>query len=378
MVAVGEGGAVQVRSLGPVDAASRRGGELAVADYGPIRGFPVEIGTPLDPDCSPDLGRRIAQLVASDRRVAGVVGPRCSDTAAVAAPVLAAAGLSLISPSATSPALTSDLRGTAGGGYSLGFYRTAHNDLYQGEAVARFLVEERGLTAAAAVHSGGPYTQGLARAFAEAFGRLGGKVTAFVEVDPDGADTGQVLAGLAAGGPQALYLPLREPAAAPIARQARSVPGLEAALLVGADALLYDSFLGRPESEGMFFSGPGTSLAGNTNQGTGKTTEQVLASYQQTYGEPPAGAFWEHGYDAAAILLDAIQAASRLSDGTLLIDLAGVREYLSGLREYQGITGTLGCDDFGDCGSQRIAIIEHTDHRDIQASRSNIIYHTNP
>ena len=50
----------------------------------------------------------------------------------------------LISGGNTSPALTSDLAGTAGQNYSVGYYRTAHNDLYQGAAMAQVRVQRTG------------------------------------------------------------------------------------------------------------------------------------------------------------------------------------------------------------------------------------------
>ena len=36
----------------------------------------------------------------------------------------------------TSPALTSDQQGNPGPNYNVGYYRTAHNDLFQGAAMA--------------------------------------------------------------------------------------------------------------------------------------------------------------------------------------------------------------------------------------------------
>ena len=52
----------------------------------------------------------------------------------------------MISGSNTSPALTSDLAGTAGPNYNPGYYRTAHNDLYQGAAAANFAIDVLGVS----------------------------------------------------------------------------------------------------------------------------------------------------------------------------------------------------------------------------------------
>ncbi len=382
VVEVEAGQAVRVQLLGRADSSSPRAAALAVADYGSVHGFPVQTEGLIDPECTAAGGQAAAEAITGPQgagpRVAGVVGPTCSPSAVGANPVLAAAGLTVISPSATAPLLTSNLQGAPGPDWRPGFYRTAHNDLYQAEAAARFLLEERGITTAATAHSGRAYTRGLAESFADAYQQQGGTLTALVEVAEDGSDTAAVLARLAAGRPGALYLPLRPDAAAPIARHATNTPGLEQALRVGADALLSDSFLGLPESEGIYYTGPAPLELANTNQGTNRTGSQVLDAYQAAYGAVPDGPWWGYGYDAAAILLDAITAASRVKDGTLRIDLAGVREYLDSLDDYQGLTGRLGCDSYGDCGTQRIAIIEHLDHQNVPAGRANVVYQTSP
>ena len=36
------------------------------------------------------------------------------------------------------------------------------------------------------------------------------------------------------------------------------------------------------------------------------------------------------------------------------------------------------CDDFGDCGSQKITIIHHLDADDIEASKANIVFEFAP
>ena len=59
-------------------------------------------------------GRTGAEQIIADPQVIGVIGTSCSGAAVAASPVFSAAGLALISPSNTSPRLTSDLAGNAG------------------------------------------------------------------------------------------------------------------------------------------------------------------------------------------------------------------------------------------------------------------------
>ncbi|GIS99425.1 MAG: hypothetical protein CM1200mP26_11380 [Acidimicrobiales bacterium] len=94
-------------------------------DFGKIKGFLVNVGTGLDDLCSADGGAAAAQMIVADEDVVGVIGTSCSGAAAAASPLISEAGMVMISPSNTSPSLTSDLAGTAGENYYPGYYRTA-------------------------------------------------------------------------------------------------------------------------------------------------------------------------------------------------------------------------------------------------------------
>ena len=147
-----------------------------------------------------------------------------------------------------------------------------------------------------------------------------------------------------------------------------------------ADGLLNDNFLGLPQSEGTYVSGPDTRFGDNTNQTTGQSAPSLRARFEDTAGGSPTGTFWGHAYDATVLLLDAISAASyvRSDDGALVIDRAGMREYLDNLSGFQGITGALSCDQFGDCGGAGVVIYEHLDSTDVDATRQNVIYEVGP
>ena len=384
-ITVAPGEEVQIRSLNAItgDVAflgipNQVGIELAVEHYGDIKGFPVTSGEGLDDLCSAEGGQAAAQQIVADEQVAGVIGTSCSGAAAAASPLISDAGYAMISGSNTSPSLTSDLQGNANENYRAGYYRTAHNDLFQGAAMAEFVFNELGLTTAAAIHDGDPYTQGLAQAFADAFTALGGEVTGFTGVSKEDTDMVPVLTEVAAAAPQALFFPIFQPAGDFIADQAPGVAGLENTQLLAADGLLNTNYMELPQSIGMFFSGPDTRFGENLNESTGKTASEVLAEYESAHGEPPAAPFWGHSYDAAAMLMDAIDAASSVDgDGNLVIDRAGIREYLNGISGYSGLIGTINCDDFGDCGSQKITVIDH-DSEDVAASMENVVFEYAP
>ena len=382
VVTVESGDAIQIRSLEaitgdvaffglPIDRAT----QIAVDDYGQIHGFDVDLGTSLDDLCSNDGGQAAAQQIVADEDVVGVIGTSCSGAAVAAAPLITDAGMVLISGGNTSPALTSDLAGTAGPNYSVGYYRTAHNDLYQGAAMAKFVFGELGISEAAAIHDGDPYTQGLAQAFADAFEAEGGTVTGFSAVNKDDTDMVPVLTEIAAGSPGALFFPIFQPAGDFVADQAPGVSGLEGTVLLAADGLLNTNYLALPQTRGMYFSGPDQRFGENVNESTGKSAVDFLATYEAAYGEAPAAPFWAHGYDATTLLLDAIAAASWVEDGDLMIDRQGIRDHLNSVQGYQGLIGTINCDDFGDCGAARITVVQNIGgEENAEASLNNVVF----
>ena len=382
VVEVEAGAAIQIRSLNAItgDVAFlglplERSVVLAIEDYGPIHGFEVDLGTGLDDLCSNDGGQAAAQIIVADEDVLGVIGTSCSGAAVAAAPLITDAGMVLISGGATSPALTSNLAGVAGENYNVGFYRTAHNDLFQGAAMAKFVFGELGLTTAAAIHDGDPYTQGLAQAFADAFEAEGGTVTGFTAVNKEDTDMVPVLTEIAAGTPEALFFPIFQPAGDFIADQAPGVSGVENTVLLAADGLLNTNYLALPQTAGMYFSGPDTRFGENVNQSTGKTAQDFLAAYEANWGEAPAAPFWAHGYDATTLLLDAIAAASYLDGDTLVVDRQGIRDHLNSVEGYSGLIGTINCDDFGDCGAARITVVENIGGEDnAEASMDNVVF----
>ena len=376
-VEVGPGGFIEIRSVsnlgGESPGASYRAAALAIDHYGPIKGREVAL-VGMHDLCEPGGGRASSQTIAADARVAGVIGTQCSVTAVEVLPAISVAGMVMISPTNTSPALTSDLRGNRGSENYPGYYRTAHNDLITGRVVAEFAFRELGLRRMAAIHDGDPYTLGLATAFADAFEGHGGEVLGFSAVDKSGVDAAAAVAEIAGDRPEGIFFPLFQEAAAAVMGEIAGSDALAGVTLLSADGVLDVEFLGRPESEGIYASSPSLDFEGNVNEATGRSAEAVFAAYRAEYGAPPGTGFWAHAYDAATILLTAIEQVAVEVGDTLVIDRAALRQALSGLSGFEGLTGTLACDAFGDCGSGGIQIVHHTDAGVTDVAQLPVVY----
>ena len=383
-VTVAPGAAIQIRSINALTGGSgigipnQRGVALAIADYGPIKGHAVSMGAGLDSVCSTEGGRVAAESVVADQRqVVGVIGTSCSVAAAQAAPIISKAGLVMIAPSTTSPSLTSDLHGHAGSNYHPGYYRTANNDLYQARAVAQFAYSELGLRKVAAIHDGDPYTTGLTGAFATEFRKLGG-ATVITAIAKGDTDMIPVLTEIAAGTPDGLFFPLFPNEGGHVVRQVGTVAGLEDVTLIGGAALLVSRFLAVPESAGIYLPGPDLRFDGNTNGTTGKNNAALVADYQDRYGEPPLSAYLAHAYDATTLLLRAIETVAVADGETLTIDRAELRATLTNTSGFQGIIGTISCDEFGDCGTGSVQIAHHTDASITDVAQLPVVYRAVP
>lgn len=317
--------------------------EIAIADRnGEMLGHPLEL-TGEDTLCNAEGGQAAGTKISADATIIGVIGTNCSSEARAAMPLISQAGMVMISPSNTNPDLTDPNHPD----HHVGYFRTAHNDLFQGRVAAEFAYNELGVKKAATIHDGSPYAESLQRVFAEVFVELGGEITAQEAINVGDTDMKPVLTSIASGAPELIYFPIFEPEGNLIAAQSREVAGLETVILMGADGLFADTF---PEAtgsaaDGMYLSGPYVDV---NNSAYGEFLQKWA---DQIGGVPPSG-FHAHAYDATNMLLNGIEAVAVVdADGTVHIGRQALRDYLYGLKDYAGLTGNLSCNENGDCAT---------------------------
>ncbi|MFD1344254.1 ABC transporter substrate-binding protein [Litorisediminicola beolgyonensis] len=132
------------------------------------------------------------RLVTTDGVVA-IMGADCSGvTGAILSNVAVANGVPMISPSATSPGLsTAEDNGL--------FFRTSPSDARQGEVLAGIL-GERGVSEVAVTYTNNDYGKGLADSFAAAFEAAGGTITLSAPHEDGKADYSAEVGALASAG----------------------------------------------------------------------------------------------------------------------------------------------------------------------------------
>lgn len=331
---------------------SKRGIEIAIDDKGgKLLGRPIKLsGT--DSGCNAEGGTTAATKLSADPSIIVLIGSNCSSEAAAGVPILTKAGYTTISPSNTRTAFT---RAPRPAGFE-GYLRTAHEDAVQGQIAADFTFKQLKLTTAATIHDGSPYAKGLAEDFAKAWKQLGGKITAEEAVDPKQTDMRSVLTKIAADKPQFLYYPVFTEAGGHITRQAREIAGLKDTILMGADGMFSPDFIkaAGPAAEGMYLSSPDVSAfaAGY---------KEFLEKHRKKYGGEPLSIFHAHAYDATMIALNAIEkVAVKAPDGTLYIGRQALRDAMYATKNHKGLTGTLSCNEWGNCSDPAIAVYKIT------------------
>ena len=244
-----------------------------------------------------------AQLVTSDN-VAAIMGADCSGvTTAIANNVAIPNGIVMISPSATSPALT-DIDDD---GF---FFRTAPSDARQGEILAE-LVLERGMDTVAITFTNNDYGKGLADSFAAAFTERGGTVAINAPHDDGKGDYSAEVAALQASGAEHLMVfGYVDQGGVGIVQASLDTGAFES--FVFADGMYDQSLI---DSIGSEINGKvlGT-LPGTEGEGADRFAEVANAA-----GVDPTGTYAPESYDAAALIALAI-AAGGSADRTSIRD----------------------------------------------------------
>lgn len=329
---------------------SQYGVEIAIEQRGEIAGHSVELQAE-DEGCNAEGGQTAGQKIASNPSIVGVIGTSCSGAGVPMSQIVCAEGIAMISPSNTAPVLTDPESRQAC------YFRTAHNDKVQGRAMAEYVYNELGLTKAAAIHDGDPYTEGLASVFRDSFTELGGEIVAFEAEAADATNVEPLLTSIAAAGPEIIYYPVFIPLGSLITKTAKEIDGLEGVVLAAADGVQSPDFVEASggAAEGMYVSGPDLGF-GNDIYAT------FLETYQANYGTEPTAPFHAHAYDATNMLLNAIEAVAQVGDdGTLLIGRQALLDQLGSTSGLEGITGTITCDENGDCADPKIAVSQVQD-----------------
>ncbi|WP_347309824.1 ABC transporter substrate-binding protein [Defluviimonas sp. SAOS-178_SWC] len=283
------------------------GAELAmkeVTDSGKLLGGSTVTSIRGDSTCVDAAAATAAaeRLVTTDK-INAIMGADCSGvTGAILANVAVPNGVVMISPSATSPALsTAEDNGL--------FFRTAPSDARQGEIV-RDILKDHGVSSIAITYTNNDYGKGLAEAIQRNWEEAGGTVTISAAHEDGKADYSAEVGALASAGGDVLVV------AGYVDQGGSGI--VRGALDTGAFSTFYfpDGMVGEKLNEnfGAELNGSYGAYPGTDSPGAAKFQEMAAAA-----GFDGTSAFAPESYDAAALIMFAMQAANSSASG----DLAG-------------------------------------------------------
>lgn len=315
-----------------------QGAKIAVADGGDIEGFKFELVVQ-DDGGTPEGGAAVANKLVSDPTIVAVAGHIFSGATDAAMPIYEKAGIPMMSPSATNPPLTE--KG------SKVFNRVAFTDAAQGKFAAEYLYNTLGFKQIAVMHDGQAYGQGLAEVVAATFQELGGEVVETQAITPNETDYTAPLAAIAAKKPQALYYGGYVQEAVVLVNQMAQA-GLTDVVFFGCDGTYGADFIARggANAEGAY----AVALVPPASEGVNKFNEAYMTQFGAEAGS--LSPYTWNAYDSAATLVSAIkQVAFKADDGSLSIPRGALVEAVRGLKDYEGLSGTISCDAKGECNA---------------------------
>lgn len=345
-----------IESLTPAMAASAELAFKEASESGSLLGGETITVVKADSTCVDAAAASSAAEGVVSQGVAAIMGADCSGvTGAIASNVAVPNGVVMISPSATSPGLTTlDDRGL--------FFRTAPSDARGGQILAD-ITKDRKVKSVAITYTNNDYGKGLAEVYEAAVKAHGINVT-IVSAHEDGkADYASEVATLAAAGGDAVAV---------IGYLDQGGKGIiKASLDSGAfdKFILSDGMIGQSlvDTFGKDLSKSFGSMPGSTGKGAG-----VFAEVAKAAGIDSSGPYTGESYDAAALIVLAMQAggsADRASIAKNIMDIAngsGTKIYPGELKkgldllaqgkkiDYEGATGV----SFTDVGESVGSFLE--------------------
>jgi branched-chain amino acid transport system substrate-binding protein len=359
--------------VAPLGREQIRGIELSLRERkGRLLGRPVSLRIE-DTGCTAAGGANAALKIIADPETVAILGTTCSGAAATAAKAMSDAGLTMISGNNSAPFLTA-IGGKRAPHWQPGYFRTAANEETAGRAAAIYAFQEMGLRKAATINDGDIYTRGLTLGFENAFELRGGTIVLSTAVNKGDEEMGPVLTAVRNAGAELIFFPLFQPEGNHVVRQTRDMAGFREIVMMSDGALIESSFIddvGR-DAVGMYFVGP--------SRPRGPVVDRLVRAYLAEYGEEPSASYFLSAYDAANLLMDAVEkTALREPDGTLHIGRQALRDALYVAREVEGATGTLACNEFGDCARPVFDVLRLDDpSAGLEGLQSNVMFTYGP
>lgn len=260
-----------------------------------------------------------AKRLVKEDQVLAIVGPNASLGAVPASQVAEDAKVPMISPWSTNPQTTAGKRWV---------FRACFTDAFEGHVLAKFATGYVRATKAAVLYDpGSEAPKSQAELFKKEFEAEGGKVVAFETYKTGDKDFTAQLGRIKAASPDLVFLPSYYNEV-PLQLQQAHKLGIKVAFL-GSDNW--------SSPELVKLSGPDAEGATYCNHYAPEARVDAVAKfvtrYRNKYSQTPD--------DVAALTYDSFMLLAKALSGATKVDREAIRDALSKIREFQGVTGKM-------------------------------------
>jgi len=270
---------------------------------------------------SAEAANAVTRLIDVEK-VSALLGEVASSLSLAGGRVAQRRKIPMISPSSTNPKVTEV------GDY---IFRVCFLDPFQGKVMATFAKNNLKFDKIAILKDvKNDYSIGLADAFNKSYTALGGSIVVEQSYSQGDTDFSAQLTAIRGSAAQAIYVPGYYSEVGAIARTAQRL-GLKIPLLGGDGWDAPDLFkIGGDAINGSYFSNHFA-----PDVATPKA-QKFVADFKAKYGQEPTG-LGALGYDAAAVLADAMKRAGSFEP-------KAIRDALAATKGFEGVTGTITID----------------------------------
>ena len=291
------------------------------------------------------------KLVTQDK-VVGILGPMTTGNTLGAIQIVTDNKIPLVTPTATNTKITINEDGTRNDWV----FRACFIDPFQGEVAANFALDTLGTSKAALIiDQKGDYSKGLAESFKKTFEAAGKEVVASEQyVAGQDTDFRAILTNIKAKNPDVVFIPGYYTEVGMIIKQARDLD--MNAVFIGGDG---------------WGTGPIVDIAGAEAMNNTYYVDHVAVddpalaefakAYEAEYGVK-SDSFAALGYDAAKLLLNAIEAAGS-TDGE------AIRSALENTTDFEGVSGKFTIDPATHNPKKSASILQFIDGNKVFKTR---------
>lgn len=277
-----------------------------------------------DSKADPKLAVSAFQKLSSIDNCKIILGGFSSSEVLSMAPIAEKNKVVLISPTASSPSITS------AGDY---IFRTTPSDNFDGEVMAKFAYYELSLKDVALLYVNNDYGLGISKVFMNKFENYGGKIAVQKSFESDTKDFKTILISIKEKNPDGLYI-IATSELGNILKQKTELGLKTKTFTIGLAENPKVVEIAGKGADNVFYSYPSFQVNSSNN-----IVKEFVSDYKNKYGNNP-DVLGAYGYDLVGITLMALRDNSESSEK--------IKTALYNIKDYQGVTGKTSFDKNGD------------------------------